>query len=85
MKATIFIGNLSFNAAPVDVEELCTPFGHVVRVAIPPANRPGFSHRGFCFVEFADEAAAHKAVDGLDGAVFFDRPLRATYAHEGRR
>jgi RNA recognition motif-containing protein len=85
VSVTIFIGNLAFDAAPIDVEQLCTPFGHVVRVSIPPANRPGFGHRGFCFVEFADEAAAHRAVNELDGTVFFERPLRVTYATEGQR
>lgn len=85
MSVAVFIGNLSFDVAPFDVERLCTPYGHIIRISIPPPKREGVSHRGFCFVEYANEADADRAIEGLNRKIFFDQPLRALYAHDSSR
>jgi nucleolin len=79
---TLYLGNLPYDATPVDVEQMLQRAGvaSVVRVNLPldPASgRP----RGFGFVTLASAEDAQSAVDGLRDAELKGRRISASIAH----
>ena len=58
------------------------PFGDVRDVQIPMDYKEG-KHKGFGFVEFAEEDDAAAAVDNMDNAELFGRVLRVNVS-QGR-
>ena len=75
----IFVGNLSFKAAEVDVHKAFLSFGAVTSVAIVTEKKSTKS-RGFGFVEMPDEAEALAAIAGLDGQEILGRPINVIAA-----
>ncbi len=74
----VYVGNLSFNTTEDDVRELFGEYGNVESVAWITDRETG-RFRGFCFVEIEDAAAA-KAIAGLDGKDIDGRNLKVNEA-----
>jgi hypothetical protein len=83
--ATIYIGNLSFQATEDDLKEIFSEYGTVSRVSLPTDRETG-RKRGFAFVEMSEEDQAERAVTELDGAEWLGRELKVNLAkpREGR-
>jgi len=75
----IYVGNLPYNASENDLRDLFAQFGEVQRASIVMDRESGRS-RGFGFVEMADDEAARKAMDELNGKDFNGRALTVNQA-----
>jgi RNA recognition motif-containing protein len=75
----IFVGNLSFGATEDAVRALFEAYGSVDRVHIV-TDRDSGQPRGFGFVEMADDAAAMKAISGINGTDLEGRTLNVNEA-----
>lgn len=76
---TIFVSNLSFKVTDDQLNDLFTKFGGVNSARVMTDKMSGRS-RGFGFVEMPDDAAAQKAIDGLNGIDHDGRPLSVNIA-----
>jgi len=66
MPTKLFVGGIPYRTSEEELQQHFSQAGEVVSVFIPmdrEMNRP----RGFAFVEMADDAAADKAIEMLDG------------------
>ena len=79
MGKRIYCGNLSFQATEEEVRTLFEPHGEVTSVHMVMDRETG-RPRGFAFVEMADEGAASKAIQALDGARHMERNLKVNEA-----
>jgi RNA recognition motif-containing protein len=79
MVKRIYCGNLSFQATEDDVRGLFEAHGDVTSVHMVMDRETG-RPRGFAFVEMADDAAAMKAIQALDGARHLERNLKVNEA-----
>ncbi|MBI4115542.1 MAG: RNA-binding protein [Candidatus Omnitrophica bacterium] len=79
MGQKLYVGNLSFQATQEEVTELFQAFGEVANVSLVTDRYSGRS-RGFAFVEMANEEAATKAREGLNGKPFKERNLTVDWA-----
>lgn len=79
MEKKLYVGNLSFQATEDDIRELFAQYGEVVSVKIITDAATG-NPRGFGFVEMATSEDASKAINGLNGTSFKDRPLTVNEA-----
>ncbi|HEX5412726.1 MAG TPA: RNA-binding protein [Terriglobia bacterium] len=70
----LFVGNLPFTASEDELRDMFSAFGEVQQVRIMTDRDTGKS-RGFAFVEIADDAAAAKAINELNGKEFGGRAL----------
>lgn len=75
----LFVGNLPFSATEDALRDLFGPFGEVQQVRIMTDRDTGKS-RGFAFVEMAEDDAASKAIDSLNGKDFDGRALTVNEA-----
>ena len=75
----IFVGNLDFSATESSVRALFEPYGKVDRVNVVTDRETGRS-RGFAFVEMADDDAANKAIEALNGSSLGGRNLNINEA-----
>jgi len=66
MATKLFVGNLSFNTTPVDLEALFRQAGAVASVNIISDKFSGQS-RGFGFVEMGSQAEAQTAIAQFNG------------------
>ena len=83
---SIYVGNLSYDAARDDIEAVFTEYGKVQRVHLPTDRETG-RPRGFAFVEMSSEDEESAAIEALDGAEWMGRDLRVNKARpreEGR-
>ena len=62
----IYVGNLSREVAEGDLQQLFAEYGEVTSAAVIKDKFSGGS-RGFGFVEMADNSAAQKAIEELNG------------------
>ena len=62
----IYVGNLSFDTADTDLEQIFAPHGEVEEVQIITDRDTGRS-RGFGFVKMRDDNAARTAIEQLNG------------------
>lgn len=62
----LFVGNLPFSATEDELREQFGQFGEIVDLKLIIDRMTGRS-KGFAFVEFADEAAAASAIEGMNG------------------
>ncbi len=76
---TIFVSNLSFKVTDDQLNDLFSKFGGVNSARVMTDKMTGRS-RGFGFVEMPDDAAAQKAIDGLNGTDHDGRPLSVNIA-----
>ncbi|MGL5807668.1 MAG: RNA recognition motif domain-containing protein [Xenococcaceae cyanobacterium] len=76
---SIYVGNLSYEVNPNDLNEVFAEYGAVKRVHVPTDRETG-RVRGFAFVEMESEADEDKAIKALDGAEWMDRSLKVNKA-----
>ncbi len=69
MATKLFIGKLAYSTSEKSLTELFEQFGTVESVAII-MDRETNKSKGFGFVEMADDDAAKKAIEALDGKDF---------------
>jgi RNA recognition motif-containing protein len=75
----IYVGNLNYNLKEDELQELFAEFGEVTSVKIITDKFTGRA-KGFGFVEMADDAAAQKAMDELDGKEVGGRNIKVNQA-----
>jgi RNA recognition motif-containing protein len=76
---TIYIGNLSFQAAEEDIREVFAEYGTVSRVSLPIDRETG-RKRGFAFVDLSSDAEEDASIIALDGAEWMGRDLKVNKA-----
>jgi len=79
MGKTLYVGNLPFQLGRDDLEALFSQVGTVTGVRIITDYDTGRS-RGFGFVDMAEEEAARKAIQELNGAEVGGRAIRVDEA-----
>jgi RNA recognition motif-containing protein len=75
----IYVGNLNYNLKEEELQELFAEYGEVTSVKIITDKFTGRA-KGFGFVEMADDAAAQKAMDELDGKEVGGRNIKVNQA-----
>lgn len=81
MNSKLYVGNLSYQMAENQLEELFTPCGTVKSAKIITDRDSGRS-KGFGFVEMSDITEAEEAIKSLDGSEFDGRSIRVSAAQE---
>ena len=79
----IYAGNLNYSLTEEDLEKVFTEYGEVTSVKIIRDKYTDQS-KGFGFIEMADDAAAQKAIDELNGTEVKGRELRVNQARPPR-
>jgi RNA recognition motif-containing protein len=79
MAKKIYVGNLSFQTTETDLSNMFGAIGQVESVQIITDRVSGRS-KGFAFVQMADDAAAEKAIEQLNGKEFGGRKLTVNEA-----
>ena len=74
MKTNLYVGNLSYDAANADLENLFKPFGEIAK-AMVVMDRDSGRGRGFGFVEMANAEDADKAIADLNSSEFMGRSI----------
>jgi RNA recognition motif-containing protein len=77
--ASIFVGNLSYQATDADLREAFLPFGAVTDARVASSRETGRSC-GFGFVEMPDPTEAQKAISGVNRQIVSGRSVRVTAA-----
>jgi cold-inducible RNA-binding protein len=80
----LYVGNLSFNTAEQQLEELFASVGQVASVRLVRDRATGQS-RGFAFVEMADADQGRAACSALDQREFEGRRLTVNEARPQER
>lgn len=75
----IYVGNLSWNSTEEDLRAAFEAYGEVTSAKIISDRETGRS-RGFAFVEMSDDAAAKKAIEGMNDQDMDGRTLRVNEA-----
>jgi len=75
----IYVGNLSHDATPEDLQQAFGAFGQVTSVNIIKDKFSGES-RGFGFVEMPENAEAEAAIEGLNGTSLKGRNISVNQA-----
>ncbi|PWN20331.1 RNA-binding region RNP-1, partial [Microstroma glucosiphilum] len=75
----LFAGGLPYSLSVDELREAFTPYGNILRVAIPKDPETGES-RGFGYVEFDSQDSAHSAMEALSGQELGGRTMRLDYA-----
>ena len=79
----IYAGNLNYSLSEEDLEKVFSEYGEVTSVKIIRDKYTDQS-KGFGFIEMADDAAAQKAIDELNGSEIKGRELRVNQARPPR-
>ena len=79
MAKKIYVGNLSFQTTETDLSDMFAEIGQVESVQIITDRDTGRS-KGFGFVQMADDAAAEKAIEQLNGKSVGGRNLTVNEA-----
>ena len=79
MAKTLYVGNLSHQTEPSDLQELFAQFGSVQRAEIVADRETGRS-KGFGFVEMETEDEAQAAIAGMNGKAIDGRTLTVNEA-----
>ncbi len=79
MSKKLFVGGLSFDTNDEGLKSSFTQFGEVTEAKVITDRDSGRS-RGFGFVTLADEDAADKAIDAMNGAEVDGRSLTVNVA-----
>ena len=79
MSTRIYVGNLSYSATNEQLAQLFTQYGEVSEATIVIDRDSGRS-KGFGFVQMDEDAAAHTAIDALNGTTLDDRMIRVSEA-----
>lgn len=84
MGKKVYVGNLPFSVDEDKLRELFSPFGEITEATVITDRVSGRS-KGFAFVTFADDAAADKAIEDMDGKEVEGRPLKVSEARPQER
>jgi len=79
MAKKLYVGNLSYSTTEANLSELFGAFGEVTSVTLITDRMSGRS-KGFAFVEMAEQDAAQKAIDQLNGKEVDGRALKVAEA-----
>ena len=79
MNAKLFVGNLSFNTAESQLQELFSAHGNVIEVELIMDKFSG-RPRGFGFVTMESQEAATAAIQALNGKTFDGRAMTVNEA-----
>jgi RNA recognition motif-containing protein len=79
----IYAGNLNYNLTEEDLEKVFGEYGDVTSVKIIRDKYTDQS-KGFGFIEMADDEAAQKAINELNGKEVRGRELRVNQARPPR-
>jgi RNA recognition motif-containing protein len=79
----IYAGNLNYSLSEEELEKVFSEYGEVASVKIIRDKYTDQS-KGFGFIEMADDAAAQKAIDELNGTEVKGRELRVNQARPPR-
>jgi len=71
---SIYVGNLSFQVTPEDMQEVFKDYGTVKRITLPKDRETG-RMRGFGFVEMSTDAEEEGAIAALHQAEWMGRTL----------
>ncbi len=82
-KKKLYVGNLSYDTTLDSLKAKFSEFGEVVDAVIITDRNTGRS-KGFGFVEYTDEKAATKAVEGMSGKELDGRTLVVNVARPSR-
>jgi RNA recognition motif-containing protein len=79
----IYLGNLLYSVKPADVEDLMRQSGfdqsfEKLHISVDPVSG---RNPGYCFVEFTTREEADRALDSLQGASLFHRPVKVGPCH----
>lgn len=74
---SIYIGNVDYDATPLELQQHFSTAGLVNRVTIL-LNKITGQPKGFAYLEFSDVDAVNKAVATLDGSTFRERELKVS-------
>ncbi len=84
MSKNIYVGNLSWNTAENDLNNLFAQYGEVISARII-TDRETYRSKGFGFVEMADNGAADAAISAINGSELDGRNLRVNEAESRDR
>ena len=79
MSIKIYVGNIPFQTAGADLEQLFGGFGPVESATVVEDRETGRS-RGFGFVEMTNQEEGQKAITELNGTDFNGRDLKVSEA-----
>jgi len=82
-RMNIYAGNLNYSLTEEALEKVFAEYGEVTSVKIIRDKYTDQS-KGFGFIEMADDAAAQKAIDELNGTEVNGRELRVNQARPPR-
>ncbi len=81
MASRLYVGNLPYNVAEGDLQDLFSQAGDIQDVTVIK-DRDTQRSRGFGFVEFVNQADAEKAIQMFDGYDMDGRRLTVNMAQE---
>jgi peptidyl-prolyl isomerase E (cyclophilin E) len=82
-RRTLYVGGLDEGVTQATLQAAFIPFGELTDVQLPVDVATG-KHRGFGFVEFADEGDAKDALDNMHNSELFGRVLRVNVARPAK-
>jgi len=82
-KKKLYVGNLPYTVTSDSLKTTFSEYGDIVDAVVITDRASGRS-KGFGFVEFADEKAAQKAVEEMNGKEMEDRKLVVNFARPPR-
>lgn len=80
MSTRVYLGNVSFHATNQGLAEELAELGHPATRVEVVVDRETGRGRGFAFVEYENDVAAHGAISFLDGCLVTGRNVRAAIA-----
>lgn len=82
-KKKLYVGNLPYQVTSDELKNLFSEYGEIADAVVITDRASGRS-KGFGFVEFADEEAAQKALDAMNGKELEGRKLVVNVARPAR-
>lgn len=79
MSTKVYVGNLAFSVTEKDIRDAFAPYGELTEVRVIFDRFSGRS-KGFCFVTFADDEAAKKAIAEMDNKDIQGRAIKVNVA-----
>lgn len=79
--ATLFVGNIAWDAGQEQVSEAFSPYGTILSVRLPTDQESG-QPKGFGYVTFSSVDEATAAIEAMQGAYISSRPIRLDYGAE---
>ena len=79
MSTKLYVGNLSFKATEIDLEDLFAQYGTVIEAHLVQDRTTG-KPRGFAFVTMSGKEEADKAIEALNGQDYQGRNLTVNEA-----